>query len=47
MNVYERERAECTADEETLADRRLQAWRRRNREDAVLGRPLVILLAAS
>ena len=28
MNAYERERAECAADEEARADRRLQAWRR-------------------
>ena len=30
MNAYERERAECAADEEARADRRLQAWRRRH-----------------
>jgi hypothetical protein len=29
MNAYERERAECAADEEARADRRLRAWRRR------------------
>jgi hypothetical protein len=30
MNAYERERAECGADEEARADQRLQAWRRRH-----------------
>jgi hypothetical protein len=30
MNAYERERAECAADEEARADRRLRAWRRRH-----------------
>ena len=30
MNAYERERAECAADEEARADRRLQAWCRRH-----------------
>jgi hypothetical protein len=29
MNAYEHERAECTADEEARADKRLRAWRRR------------------
>ena len=29
MNAYERERAECAADEEARADRRVRAWRRR------------------
>jgi len=29
MNAYERERAECAAEEEARADRRLQAWGRR------------------
>ena len=29
MNAYERERAECAAEEEARADRRLAAWRRR------------------
>ncbi len=29
MNAYERERAECAADEEVRADQRLRAWRRR------------------
>ena len=28
MNAYERERAECAAEEEARADRRLAAWRR-------------------
>ena len=30
MNAYERERAECAADEEARADRRLRAWHRRH-----------------
>jgi hypothetical protein len=30
MNPYERERAECAADEEARADRRLRAWRHRH-----------------
>jgi hypothetical protein len=30
MNAYERERAECAAEEEARADRRFQAWRRRH-----------------
>lgn len=29
MNAYDRERAECAAEEEARADRRLRAWRRR------------------
>ena len=29
MNVYERESAQCAADEEARADRRFRAWRRR------------------
>ena len=30
MTAYERERAECAADEEARADRRLRAWQRRH-----------------
>ena len=30
MNAYERERAECTAEEEARADRRFRAWRRQH-----------------
>jgi hypothetical protein len=30
MNAYERERAECAAEEEARADRRLRAWQRRH-----------------
>lgn len=29
MNAYEREIAQCAADEEARADRRFRAWRRR------------------
>ena len=30
MNAYERERAECAAEEAARADRRFRAWRRQH-----------------
>ena len=41
MNAYERERAECAADEEARADRRLQAWHRRHTNTLTV-RPAVL-----
>ncbi len=37
MNAYDRERAECAADEEARADRRLRAWRRRHTTTLAVG----------